>query len=788
MKFIKKIIFPIAILLIQQNSFCQLYPVSFNEKISQSSLIVEGKVVKQYSFWNKEHTTIFTSNTLQVYKLFKGASVSKQIEVLTQGGTVDNYAVVVSDLLQMNVGHTGIFTLHLQKSYITNPQTKKILFDVYSSSQGFFDYDIETKEAWCPFAHYKIEELYNLIQQKTGQSYKVIDASFNINAIASNAAPPGVNAVISSFSPSSVHGGALNDPANNTLKITGSGFGATPAGKCGVEFKNGNNDNPNPDKDSKISYTSPYILDWSDNSITVSVPDFAATGLFAVVLADGTEIKSSSKLTVFFSVLNAEFLISGNNLEKEPRLMNTNGANGYSFFFSTNTAGKGIDLSSDPAKQTAQRAASTWKEITGANLAEGGNTNIQKVDPFDGTNILVYDNQNTGIPPLAAGVLESTSSGFSMCSNKSFTAQKTGFDILIRNPGVSIGNVIINDGPCFPPVGEYDLELIILHEFGHALNLAHINDDYEKTNSDPQTINPAKVMHYSVLDFTNRRSPDASALQGVLYTITPQNNTYGNCGLFNGEMQPLPVTPINNDECSGTFTPLGDAGTQVVFDLIHATSDKLTDPSFEQVNCQNKGTFVTNNAFFSFETNDSAVQSLQMKITGYTTAPAELSTCTGQGVRFAIYDAANCAAGQAWPQPIACGSFTGNGDLSPITGLLSNHKYILYFDGLRNTKAIFNASFNRSDATGGNNTVSIYPNPVSDKVNIKFFNTSDSKYQYALYDVVGKLIRTETLSVSPVSFLFNINMASLASGTYYMRIVNDKGESVIKQKLLKISH
>ena len=161
---------------------------------------------------------------------------------------------------------------------------------------------------------------------------------------------------------------------------------------------------------------------------------------------------------------------------------------------------------------------------------------------------MVFDNNNSGVPKMADGVLESTYSWFSACPEGSeiLTAQKTGFDIIIRNDAVSLGTAVsFDDGPCFPSTGSYDLEMIILHEIGHALNLAHINDDYENGGNGYISVNPSKLMHYAILDFVDRRSPDASAYQGVLYTITPQGNTYGNCGLFAGEMSPLPNLAID---------------------------------------------------------------------------------------------------------------------------------------------------------------------------------------------------------------------------------------------------
>jgi hypothetical protein len=56
----------------------ELYPVSIDQKIARSTLIVEGKVIGRQSAWNDAHTMIFTTNQVEVYKVFKG-SLSKNI-------------------------------------------------------------------------------------------------------------------------------------------------------------------------------------------------------------------------------------------------------------------------------------------------------------------------------------------------------------------------------------------------------------------------------------------------------------------------------------------------------------------------------------------------------------------------------------------------------------------------------------------------------------------------------------------------------------------------------------
>ena len=767
----------------------QLYKIAIEKKIDKASLIVEGTVTDQHAFWNLAHTIIYTANTVQVYKLFKGKIISKQIEILTQGGSVDNHSLVVSDLLQLHKNETGMFFLLENAMKIYSPFTKNILYDVYSSEQGFLKYDLENDEAYAPFADYKkiAQNLYSIINKRTGAKENIIDASLKINAGNVSNGTGGTLGTISSFSPATVHAGAISDGTNNILTINGSGFGNSPSGSAGVKFKDGNNDKTTPTF--KIDYNSPYIISWTDSKIVLNVPDRAATGKFAIVLSDGTSITSSTDLNVFFAVLDAEFTANSKDYVREPRLMNTNGSGGYTYQYSTSTAGGGINFATSPAKETFERAAATWREIVGANLSAGSNTTVQAVKDDD-INVIVFDNNNTSVPKMADGVLEATYSWFSACQQGSqiLTAQKTGFDILIRNDAVSLGsNISLDEGPCFPAQNNYDLEMIILHELGHALNLAHINEDYEDGGNGYATVNPSAVMHYAILDYVNRRSPDAAAYQGALYTVTPQNNTYGSCGLFAQEMQPLTVTPIATDECPSTFpaTELID-NTKIFFDLIHATSNKSSDPSFKQVNCKNTGTFVTNNAYYAFM--NGTKTTLTLNISDYTLSPAELSSCSGQGLRMALYDVSACPVGQNYPQPVTCTSFSSNGVIN-INGLQTAHKYLLYFDGLRNTKASFNITFNNDSVNNpsNNTTVKVSPNPVSTGfATVEINNTSGSFYNYALFDITGKLITTNKISVSQSTQTFTVYMNNLASGVYVLRVMDETGKIVAKRKILKV--
>ena len=79
MKLIRSATCCLLLTLLFFNTKAQLYKIAIEKKIDKASLIVEGRVIDQHAFWNSTHTIIYTANTVQVYKLFKGKIISKQI-------------------------------------------------------------------------------------------------------------------------------------------------------------------------------------------------------------------------------------------------------------------------------------------------------------------------------------------------------------------------------------------------------------------------------------------------------------------------------------------------------------------------------------------------------------------------------------------------------------------------------------------------------------------------------------------------------------------------------------
>jgi hypothetical protein len=670
-----------------------LYKVPLEEKIQNSTLIVEGQVIGQKSFWNSTHTMIYTSNTLEVYKEFKGTAKTR-VEVLTVGGRVGNKIIKVSDLLTLSPGQTGVFFLYPNSIRLHSPASNALLLDVYSSQQGFIGYDLSTLKASTAFTEYSsiVGELYPELRKKIGRSYIDKKPSFKIRTLA-----PAVFsqiASISSFTPVLVTAGTILDPTNNELTIDGSGFG-TGSGSAAVLFDNA--DNAVGSTPYTLLWNDPLVISWTDTRIRLRVPTAAGTGTFQVRDALGNITTSPSALTVLYSVFSDLITDGVNFYPKEMRLADMNGSGGYTIQYNTNIAGT-------PSQTTFRRALDSWKEICGANIIEGSNTAVTAAAD-DNMNIVMLDNASTGHPLLPNGVLGVCYTYADLCPTATLADQILiiGFDIVLRNPGVSLGATNFTLGPCPPTSSNFsdiDLETVVLHELGHALGLGHITDAHQFTGA-AGGMNLGKVMNFQAANGSKRTSPDYAAKAGADYNITPKGVTFGACA---DEMVKLATTMESRDNCPGTFPSSALAlNTSVTFDLNHATSNRYVDPNYTQVRCDAAGTDITTNAYYAFRTNSTG-GIISIAVSGYNTTPAGQTSCTSAygagvlvtGVRLALYQVSSCPTAQFFPAPVACRTITANGALTDITGLAANTTYLMYLGGIENTKANFSLTFSGS--------------------------------------------------------------------------------------------
>ena len=146
---------------------------------------------------------------------------------------------------------------------------------------------------------------------------------------------------------------------------------------------------------------------------------------------------------------------------------------------------------------------------------------------------------------------------------------------------------------------------------------------------------------------------------------------------------------------------------------------------------------------------------------------------------------AACPSGQNYPQPVSCTTFSSDGTVSGITGLKPDHTYLFYLDGLRNTKASFNITFNGTGVTPPTTGISLAPNPVKDILTINLKGTSAGKYQFLVYDVLGRLVISHTEDISLSAQTIQLNFRNLAKAVYIVKVVDANGNTLTKQKIIK---
>lgn len=81
------------------------------------------------------------------------------------------------------------------------------------------------------------------------------------------------------------------------------------------------------------------------------------------------------------------------------------------------------------------------------------------------------------------------------------------------------------------------------------------------------------------------------------------------------------------------------------------------------------------------------------------------------------------------------------------------------------------------------NLISIYPNPTNGKLNLDINTNGDHQVSYALYDLVGKAIETNSLS-NTGSYTSTLDLGHLQRGTYFLNVTID-GKSTIHKVVLE---
>lgn len=267
--------------------------VPMSHQVTNSSDIIEGKVVSKESFWDISRQNIYTVNTIEVFKVFKG-NVQSTVEVITEGGEVDLIAQITTLSLELSVGDIGTFMLHDSNINFSPENTTSInKYESYSAIQGFYKYDTHENRASNPFVNINgiSSQFYSRITAYTQSNFtkvKPFDIDNYINGFSQYRRD--VN-VISDFNPSSITAGT-----RSVLTINGSGFGSIQGT---VSFRDANTGGS-----SFFTALDSQIVSWTDSQIQVEVPSRAGTGNIRVTTFFGGVNNSSSILEIPYSQIN----------------------------------------------------------------------------------------------------------------------------------------------------------------------------------------------------------------------------------------------------------------------------------------------------------------------------------------------------------------------------------------------------------------------------------------------------------------------------------------------------
>ncbi len=516
---------------------CMLIPVKNEKKVMASSLIAEGEITAVRSYQTEDRTKIYTVNTLNLFRVFKGTAIRQQIQVVTEGGQVGLNRMQVSSENSFAVGDKGLFFLYPARfGYEHNPTERAYSFEVFAAEQGFIRYDESNDKAYAPYIEIEnLPEGIDLFMSRLGYQNPVIIQSPPVQSGGGpkNGQLPAPLTVpsITSFSPTTISSGT-----SSVLTINGSGFGATK-GTGFVEFRNANNP-------ASVVWVQPKAKDyisWSDTQIQLRVPSSslssgpgAGTGNIRVInsTASPNQATSAGTLTINFAAINVEFNTAGLATD----LYNDNTIGGYTFQFnSTDFPANGAAMNSF------LRAFYSWKCETDINWHIGASTTID-VASNDGTNTIRFD---TG-SELPAGVAGRATSSLTGCLSASDTVwyavdQDISFD----------DGLVWEYGPALPSATEIDFETVALHELGHWHLLDHV-------------INTSAVMHAEVSYGLSKRVLQASETAGGAFMAAKAFS-------LNNGICVTPFTAMNASDVHATISIAANpgaticAGTSVTF-------------------------------------------------------------------------------------------------------------------------------------------------------------------------------------------------------------------------------
>ncbi len=462
-----------------QNCGAAMIPISIEERTTQATKIVEGKITNSQSYWDATQSNIYTVHTIEIYKNIK-SNTSSTIQIVTMGGQVGQMIQTVSDAAILGNGDTGLFFL---KPFSGNLALSQPLYELVSTAQGVVKYSRFDNKASDVFSQYNSvdNDLYTRVRAVTRSNFQVVSERPVPNLANRNslAAP-----VISGFSPTTATAGT-----QTVLTITGSNFGSTNGV---VGFANANSGGSN-----FITALDTQIVSWSDTQIQVEIPWDAGTGAILVTNDSSESTTSSANLTISYAHINATATGSSGTFDFPTTLPDDDGNGGFTFLYHT-------EFDSSAARADFEGAFELWNCESNINFSFGGTTTTDAT-ANDGVNVVRFDN-GSELPSTTLGRVSAYYTG--VCGS---------------NAVVSEMDITWNDdtnwhyGSGNPGASAYDFKSVALHELGHSHQLGHVVDGGD-------------VMHYAIGSGTSNYGLGQNNIDASVYTMGLFTTNQG-CGV-----------------------------------------------------------------------------------------------------------------------------------------------------------------------------------------------------------------------------------------------------------------
>jgi len=466
----------------------QEVPIDFINRINNVEYIFEGIVLESKPYYSDNDRFIRTSNLVEITKILKGDLSCGTIEIITNGGRLNDKELSISHSLELTKGSMGIFLCDLTNRPLSvidfHSETNIEKLEGKFENQSFIRYwwngtELSASDIWLTFD--SLEAVYNYTELISGYNFTDCNSTTSLNPIEivnkkkieTNINFKSTNQF--SFYPQTIAGGV-----NDTLTIVGSGFTNT---KGEILLPNANNGG-----NSSILLENYEIAFWSDTIIKFVIPSLGTeltnnpnlygtpvgSGYFNIFSYDSSWVNiytSSTPLKVKFSIINY--------YDKFPCVIAPWQSLNKKFTFHCDTSIANYD--NGMMKSTIEKALKDWKCLTGIDWKLGEDTIYNLTESFeDEFCIISFKDYHDTVSVLAATTVRRDKEVNVSTNDSSFHIYEV--DIKINNDYVWFCDTSSIDTV---PTGQKDFYHVILHELGHAHGLQHVID----TNA---------ILHYSV--------------------------------------------------------------------------------------------------------------------------------------------------------------------------------------------------------------------------------------------------------------------------------------------------